>query len=343
MDLQSEVKDVVIIGAGPTGLAAGYLLQQTPVNYLILEKSHRVANSWHQTWDDFSLAMPTAEIKMPGLDLSKYEADAHLSKSQIINELTNYAKHHELNIKFNRTVLQIQKDTDGLFAINTQQQNFRARHVIICIGPHPHPKFPENIDGLSKDKYIHSAKFENPNKHIECKNILVVGSGLSALSITEVFVHSKLNFKVEMACDSTMASIQKKNAHLSFTNANVTSVSKLLALGVKNLGRFLGKKGDELCFGLADPIPVANIDLIIFATGYQHDFSLVKGLLPNAGVIFPLHKNGKTEVENLYIAGIPSTPERRTRTITQGSEDAELICREIISKYEDTHSLKATN
>lgn len=51
----AESTEVVVIGAGPAGLAVGACLRKVGVDFKILEKNHQVGSSWRQRYERLHL------------------------------------------------------------------------------------------------------------------------------------------------------------------------------------------------------------------------------------------------------------------------------------------------
>lgn len=61
--------DVLVIGAGQAGLAAGYHLARTKLSYLIVDRHARIGDSWRCRYDSLTLFTPRAFSTLPGLTL----------------------------------------------------------------------------------------------------------------------------------------------------------------------------------------------------------------------------------------------------------------------------------
>jgi|SRR5882672_5756365 thioredoxin reductase len=73
-----EHTDVAIIGAGPAGLAVGACLRQAGLNFVILERDHRVASSWHRHYERLHLPSAASETLFPRiLDLALGNLSRH--------------------------------------------------------------------------------------------------------------------------------------------------------------------------------------------------------------------------------------------------------------------------
>ena len=65
--------DVIIIGAGQSGLAMGYFLKSRNLSFLILEKGTSVGKVWRKRYDSLTLSTPYAYSSLPGLDFKGRE------------------------------------------------------------------------------------------------------------------------------------------------------------------------------------------------------------------------------------------------------------------------------
>ena len=84
------VIDVVVVGAGQGGLAVSYLLKQSNVQHLVLERGE-VGESWRsQRWDSFHLNTPNWSNGLPGLDFYPERANAFSNRDQILAYFENY-------------------------------------------------------------------------------------------------------------------------------------------------------------------------------------------------------------------------------------------------------------
>ena len=66
-------KDVIIIGAGQSGLACSYYLSRTPLTHLVLERRNASFSTWRSLWDSFHTISTKFLLDLPGL--GKIEGD----------------------------------------------------------------------------------------------------------------------------------------------------------------------------------------------------------------------------------------------------------------------------
>src|ERR1700735_2431088 len=76
--LSVETTEVVVIGAGPSGLAVGACLQKRRVDFIIVEKEHQVGSSWRRHYE--RLHLHTIKSR-PSLPFRSFDRSALRSES----------------------------------------------------------------------------------------------------------------------------------------------------------------------------------------------------------------------------------------------------------------------
>lgn len=174
------IYDVVIIGAGASGLMAANLLNKEGINYLLLEKNDRVGKKLLITGgkrcnvtnnldvDTFinRLTIRNKKFLYPALyTFGPEQVISHFNENGCPLILENNFKYFpksnksqsiidtimkdvdEKRIKYNKTVLKITKEND-IFSIETKASNYQAKHVIIATGSESFPATGSSGDGL---------------------------------------------------------------------------------------------------------------------------------------------------------------------------------------------------
>ena len=63
----TEHTDVLIVGAGQSGLALGYHLQRRGRQVLLVDRNERIGGSWRARWDSLKLYSPASRDGLPGM------------------------------------------------------------------------------------------------------------------------------------------------------------------------------------------------------------------------------------------------------------------------------------
>ncbi|CAK7353510.1 unnamed protein product [Dovyalis caffra] len=180
-----EVLGPIIVGAGPSGLAAAACLSQQGVPSLILEKSDCIASLWQRkTYDRLKLHLPKQFCELPLLgfpdNFPKYP-----TKGQFISYMEAYASHFKIRPKFNQTVKKTEfDDTNGVWRLQTQDLEYRSRWLIVATGENAEPVIPE-IPGYHKfnGTILHTSHYKSGSR-FKNQRVLVIGCGNSGMEVS---------------------------------------------------------------------------------------------------------------------------------------------------------------
>ena len=105
--------DVIIIGAGPAGLATAAALKARGLNAAILEKSNAVGAVWRRHYDRLHLHTDRARSGLPGLAIPKAYG-RYPSRARVVEYLETYAAKFALRPVFNASrVRAVRRDGRG--------------------------------------------------------------------------------------------------------------------------------------------------------------------------------------------------------------------------------------
>lgn len=177
---------VIIIGAGPAGLAAAETLSQRNIDYVILEKGNAVASALRRVDPEMRLLSPKGLSLMPDMT-PEPESPTYLPFSVLVHELERYQQQHELKINFDCTVLAIRRETSGFTvsyrAGDGEKHELRGSHVINATGIISQPRLPDNFR-FESCRWLHSIDVRAEDL-AGLKRLLVVGGGASAAEVLE--------------------------------------------------------------------------------------------------------------------------------------------------------------
>jgi putative flavoprotein involved in K+ transport len=174
-------EQVVIVGAGPTGLAAAAVLKERGVEAVLLERSDAIGESWRRRYARLHLHTVRWLSGLPGLAIDR-AAGKWVAKDDYADYLVAYARHHGLEPRLDVEVRRIDR-ADGGWRLDTSAGEVNARAVIVASGYSAQPKVPdwpgrETFDG----ELLHSADYVEP-RPFAGRDVLVVGSGNSGAEI----------------------------------------------------------------------------------------------------------------------------------------------------------------
>ena len=177
---------VIIIGAGPAGLAAAERLAKRKIEYVILEKGSAVASALRRVDPEMRLLSPKGLSVMPDMQLEP-GAPTYLPFSVLVHELERYQQQHNLKVILDCTVLSIRKEARGFSvryrAGDGEEHELRGSHVINATGIISHPHLPDNFL-FEACHWRHSIDVRAEDL-AGSQRLLVVGGGASAAEVLE--------------------------------------------------------------------------------------------------------------------------------------------------------------
>jgi putative flavoprotein involved in K+ transport len=177
-----DVYDVVVIGGGQAGLAAGYQLQRRGLRFVILEAGNQPTGSWAHYYDSLQLFSPARYSSLPGLPFPG-DPDRYPARDEVIHYLATYADYFQLPIMCGALIEQIERRGNLFQIATTNQGNFAARAIVAATGAFSRPYMPQ-FEGQTEysGQILHSSAYRNPGAW-HGKRVLVVGAGNSAIQI----------------------------------------------------------------------------------------------------------------------------------------------------------------
>ncbi|QHH96484.1 flavin-containing monooxygenase [Acinetobacter dispersus] len=179
--------DVVIIGAGFSGIAAGVKLQKEKMNnFIIIEKSNEVGGVWREN------TYPGCECDVPS-SIYSYSFAPNPNWSHIFakqKEIQQYIKdvarrfNMDQHILFNTELRQAAwSQQQQAWLIETSNGTYKAKFIFFATGPLSEPTTPDVI-GLDhfQGHIFHSAQWDH-SVDLSNKRVAVIGTGASAIQI----------------------------------------------------------------------------------------------------------------------------------------------------------------
>ena len=151
-------EEVIIIGGGPCGLAAGIALKKIGKSPLIIEKGNIVNAIYHYpTHQTFFSSSEKLSIG----DVPFITEDHKPRRNQALVYYREVVKREELRIHSYERVERVNKTEDGVFKIISNKQEYTANHVVIATGYYDHPNYM-GIKGEELPKVSHYFKEAHP-------------------------------------------------------------------------------------------------------------------------------------------------------------------------------------
>ncbi|WP_152654639.1 YpdA family putative bacillithiol disulfide reductase [Oceanobacillus sp. CFH 90083] len=290
---------IIIIGAGPCGMACALELQKKGEHPLLIEKGNVV-----QTISNF----PTHQTFFSSSERLEIGGIPFISENQkpVRNQAMVYyrevAERNELRINAFEKLVYLEKDGD-LFFLRTVKSNgdekeYCAEKVIMATGYYDQPNYLD-IPGESLPKVTHY--FKEAHEYFN-QRVAVIGGKNSSVDATlelhKAGAHVTVIYRGDGYSESIKPWILPEFESL-IRNGKVEMVFKASVTEITDTHLTYKKDGQE---------KTIENDFVFAMTGYRPDYSLLK----QAGVEINL-ENGKpvhdentmeTNVKNLYIAGV---------------------------------------
>ena len=178
---QSHTSDVIIIGAGLSGLAAAQELRTRNIQVTILEASSQVADPWRARHPELQLNVHKHFTRLPG-NKGIRTSGPFAPRDAVVDYLTEYADALAAEIQFNTAVVGVHFD-DRVWHVETNKGLRTCAHLIVATGRERQPHAP-TWPGMDRfgGSIIHAADFADPTAY-DGKNVLVIGAGNSGTDI----------------------------------------------------------------------------------------------------------------------------------------------------------------
>ena len=172
-----SVRDVIIIGAGPSGLSAAIAAKQRDLDYQVIEQGVLV-NSIYRFPPQMVFFTTPELLEIGGLPfVSPYDKP---TRAEALNYYRKVVTTYDLQIAYDEKVLSVERE-DGVFAIATvsgsgTRRARYARHVVMAIGYYDHPV----MLGIPGEDLPHVKHFYGEAHPHYRQRVVIVGGGNSA-------------------------------------------------------------------------------------------------------------------------------------------------------------------
>ena len=334
--------EVIVIGGGQAGLAAGYHLSRAGIPFLILDAGTHAGESWRQRWDSLELFTPARYSSLPGLPFPG-DPGHYPGKDEVAGYMQDYARAFALPIRHGTRVSSLERCAGGGYRLETDSGRYEAAQVIVATGAYQQPRIPAIAAGLSSAvAQLHSAAYRNPGQ-IPGRTVLVVGAANSGAQIAADLAPAH---QVWLSRGAPIRRLPRRilgipihslGDHLGLIAAPfdtwrgrtqrgdllVGASLRQLARrhGIKLLGRATGAAGRTIRFADGQEL---DADTVIWATGYRPDYSWIHApVLGPDGL--PRHQRGVTGSPGLYFLGMHNQYSRGSSLIYWVRHDAAYI------------------
>jgi cation diffusion facilitator CzcD-associated flavoprotein CzcO len=172
---------VIVVGAGPAGLATAAELGRRGVSVTVLDRANAVASSWRGRYDRLRLNSSRPFSKLPG---ERYVRGTPIfpSRDQVVSYLEGYATRNRIEVRLGTRLERIDRGDHG-WLLHTSAGLLTADQVIVAAGYEHSPIMPDwpGRDRFQKP-FMHAGEYRNADR-FNAADVLVVGPGCSGMEI----------------------------------------------------------------------------------------------------------------------------------------------------------------
>jgi putative flavoprotein involved in K+ transport len=224
--------DVIIIGAGQSGLMLAARLQQAGVRVLIVDKSKHIGDVWRTRYRSLKLHNETCMNHFPYFPFPE-SWPVYLPRDKVVSWLEFYAESMDLDIATNATFVSGKFDhkkgcwSSLLRRSDGREYTLHSKHIVLAAGVSGVPKMPK-VPGADKfnGTILHSSDV-NDTLDVKGKRVVVVGAGVSAHDIAQMSYMNGADVTMVQRSSVTVVSLEPSAALAYGTYRNSDGVRNI--------------------------------------------------------------------------------------------------------------------
>lgn len=319
--------DVIIIGAGPIGMACAISAKENGLNYLVIEKGTLV-NSLFNYPLNMSFFSTSDRLEIGNIPFISQQPKP--TRAEALEYYRRVASSKKLKIKLYEEIINISKLKKG-FKLKTIKSDYSTKAIIIATGFYDFP-YLLNIPGekLSKVKHYYS----EPHPYFGM-DLAIVGSANSAVdaaletyrkgakSVTMIIREKEIGDNVKYWARPDIINRIEEGSIVAYFESNLKKI---------NTDSILIKSPNK-------EFSIKN-DFVLAMTGYQPNFGLLKSLgvkFQNDKYKTPVYNllNMESNIKGVYLAGVVCGGLKTNKWFIENSrEHAPKIIANIVSELD---------
>ena len=290
------MRDVIIIGAGPIGLACGIEAKKNSLDYLIFDKGCLV-NSLYNYPMNMTFFSTSDKLEIGEVPFISHNPKP--TRAEALEYYRRVSSHWELSLRLYEEIKVIEK-LDAGFDLKTTKGIYKTKKIVLSTGFYDIPYLLE-VPGEDLDKVLHY--YKEPHTFFGM-NVAVIGSANSAVdvalelyrkgakSVTMIIREEEIGKNVKYWARPDINNRIKEGSIKAYFKADIKEITK-----------------DKIRFKIPEKEIVIENDFVLAMTGYKPNFQLLESL----GVEFQ-EDEFKTPVYNsitmqsnqmgVYLAGV---------------------------------------
>ncbi|WP_231464227.1 YpdA family putative bacillithiol disulfide reductase [Pedobacter sp. Leaf132] len=286
--------DIIIIGAGPIGMACAIEAQKANLSYLIVEKGALVNSLFN--YPVFMTFFSTSQkLEIGGVPFVTISPKPN--RNEAVEYYRRVAEKFNLNINLFERVNQVKKEADGIFTINTSKTSHTAKNVVVATGFYDVPLLL-NVPGEDLPKVTHY--YKDPHLYA-FQNVVVVGANNSGVDAALETYRKGAKVTVIIRGNELGPHVKywvRPDIENRIKEGEITAIFNSELLEIRE---------GEVDIKTSEGIKTIPNDFVIAMTGYQPDFSMLRKFgidLPESLCPAYNEQTMETNVKGLYLAGV---------------------------------------
>lgn len=290
-----QTYDLIIVGAGPIGLACAIEAKKKQLNYLVIEKGTLVNSLYH--YPLYMTFFSTAErLEIGGIPFVNVSSKP--GRQEALEYYRRVYQNWDLKVNFNEQVLDVSSD-ESVKKISTSKRNYLAKNVVIATGFYDVPN-RLNIPGEDLPKVAHYFKEAHPYVG---QKLVVIGASNSSVDaalecwrkgaeVTMVVRKSTIGERVKYWVKPDIENRIEEGSIRAYFNAELEEITE-----------------DAVVISTAKGSVKIDNDFVLALTGYRPDLAFLEkcGIqLSKDGLFIPQYdtETMETNVPGIYLAGV---------------------------------------
>ncbi len=287
--------DVLIVGAGPIGIACALECKKKGLNYVVVEKG-TLTNSIYNYPLNMTFFSTSEKLEIGGIPFISNNPKP--TRNEALEYYRRVTVSNKLHINLYEAIISVEKD-DDLFKIVSDKNTYSSKNIIVSTGFYDIPKML-NVPGENLPKLKHYFKEAHP---YVMQNIIVVGASNSAVD-TALEIWRK-GGKVTMVVRGPAIGERVKY----WVKPDIENRIKEGSITVFFNSEILQIRETDVLLKTSNGTKTIKNDFVIALTGYRPDFEFLKKLgihFSDDGNYFPRYnpETMESNVKGLYLAGV---------------------------------------
>ncbi|HEY0263190.1 MAG TPA: YpdA family putative bacillithiol disulfide reductase [Granulicella sp.] len=327
--VRADLHDVLVIGAGPTGMACAIAAQRAGFSVVLVDKGCLCNSLFH--YPAHMTFFTTPELLEIG-DMPFSSPNQKPSRSEALEYYRKVAEHYRLDVRQYERVLAV-SGSDGEFVVSTEDRfarkiEHKARKIVVATGYYDLPNYL-GIPGEDLSKVLHY--YNEPHPFYGLDVLVIGGKNSAAIAALDLWRHGakvtlvhrgpQMHSHVKYWILPDITNRIKNGEVAAYFNSTVDRVEQ-----------------DTVTLSTPEGEKTLPNHFVFALTGYHPDFSFIERLgvkLDDTNARCPVCDPATLEsnVPGIYLAGVIVAGERTNEIfIENGRFHGKLIADDLLSK-----------